>query len=259
MSKQSDEMISKSLEEIDALVSQFTKTGDDTIAKGGAGNLQSGDVSAESEAPDEQDEDTEEGQEDDSTDQEADVDEDNEPEENEEEDEFEKSTTSDITSSDSVKKALEVSEFLRDLVTGISNVIESHTTELNKSLASNDSTQNLLAKSFEGIAKSQRVVLETQAELLKSMRTLGKRIKTLEDQPMVRKSVPSATTKVVEKSFAGAPNASAENKLTKSQAVQKLAEGIQGGRRDLMTDLLALEGTGSFDSLTNMGKQYLGL
>lgn len=256
-----DELISKSLEDIDALVAQFSPKGADTIAKG----LQPDDVSNDTPADDDQDDaapdatddsvDDGSGDDVDAGADDGDQDQDDEPVEDEDQD-TQKSITSDITTTDSVKKALEVSEFLRDLVGGLSSVIESQHSELSKSLAATDSAQTLLAKSFEGIAKSQRVVLETQAEILKSVKGLSKRIKSLEEQPVVRKSVGNAS-QVIDKSFGGTP--AATNTLSKSEAVSKLMVGVRSGRADLTQDVLALESVGDLNALSAVGKQFLGI
>lgn len=261
-----DEMINKSLDEIDALVEDFKKSvgeGEDTISKAqNDEDLSAGEVSDD--VPNDEDEDTdEEPQGDEPADTQEDVDEDTEGEEDADADEeYEKSLEKELSSNNSVRKALEVSEFLQELVKSLDKVIATNTSNISKSFKeSYEFSNGLLAKSVEGIVKSQRAVLETQAELLKSVRALNKRVQALESQPVVRKSVASKNAQVVEKSF----KASAGDKpqpsttLTKSQASAKLVAAYEQGQTDLLDDILALEGTGNFDVLSDRAKAYLGL
>lgn len=239
-----DDIIGKSLEEIDAIVTQHTE-----------------DVS-KALTPDEVSSDTpEEGQEapDAGADDNADADVDNEPEEDEAADEeVEKSLEAELKGNEPVRKALEVSEFLDNLVKGISGKLLASEQAINKSLEANNSANEVLAKSFEGIAKSQKVVLDTQVALLKSIQQLGKRMEQLESQPQVRKSVSSA--KVIDKSFeqsAGAP-AAPSNQLSKSEISAKLFQGVQDGKVE-SHELLAFESLGSVGALSSQAKTYLNI
>ena len=263
-----DEIISKSLDEIDALVEDFKKSvgeaEEDTISKAqNDEDLSADDISEDTPSSDNGDEDADEPQADDPAETQEDVDADTEGEEDVDEDEeYEKSLEKELSSNNSVRKALEVSEFLQELVKSLDKVIADNTNSISKSFKeSYESSNGLLAKSVEGIIKSQRAVLETQAELLKSVRALNKRVQSLESQPVVRKSVASKNTQVVEKSF----KASAGDKpqpsttLTKSQASAKLTAAYEQGQTDLLDDILALEGTGSFDSISDKAKAFLGL
>lgn len=274
-----NELITKSLEEIDNLVGLFkANSPTNVLAKGGDKNLNPGDVSDDAPAPD-QDTDTDTGNNDSDMDTDTDTDSDNDTDtdtdgESEEDtnadDNTNKSITETITGGDTVKKALEVSDFLRDLVQGISSVIEAQSTEFSKSITASTATQDLLAKSFQGIVTVQRAVLETQAEILKSNGSLqgsfetmqkslnraNNRLKALEDQPLVRKSVSSANAKVIEKSFGGAGST---NTLSKSQASDKLLQAFQGGNSEVRNDLLAFDSTGDFNVLSPEGKRVLGI
>lgn len=245
-----DDLINKSLEEIDAIVGQY---GGELSKAVGDEDISPEDVAegAGEEAPEEG---AEEGTGDD-----ADVDNDEEAEQNEQEDEeVEKSLEEDLKSDESVRKALEVSEFLSSLVKGISGDLLAHKDSIAKSLEANEQSNELLAKSFAGIAKSQRVVLETQAELLKSVRVLNKRIKALESQPQVRKSVATAqeaATAIIEKSFngAGAPNSTT---LSKGQISAKLFKGFQEGQVD-QSDLFAFESLGTLGAISANAQAYV--
>ena len=254
-----DEMINKSLDDIDAIVEETKKgnTEGDISKAVGDENLAPEDVSEDAPAAGE-----EEGQEDtgeqapEEAGDDADVDNDEEPEENEQEDEeVEKSLEDNLKGNDSVKKALEVSEFLDTLVKGISSDLVAQRNELSKSVQSTTQATELLAKSFEGIAKSQRVVLETQAELLKSVRALNSRIQKLESQPQGRKSAANAA-QAVEKSFAGQPPAQTGTQLTKSQISAKLYQGVQEGAIESM-ELLAFDSLGNINALSAVAQAYV--
>jgi hypothetical protein len=261
-----DEIISKSLDEIDEIVDKVSKSQDDE-------DLSAGDVSEDAPQEEDNQEDQEQPTDNDGGGEDApaedgdgdpnneDTDADQEGEQDSDEDEnVEKSLEDTLNSNSSVKKALEVSEFLQELVKGISTSIKSQGSTLAKSIldSANDSNE-LLAKSIVGIAKGQRAVLETQVELLKSVKAMGKRIQQLESQPMVRKSV--ANAQPVQKSFqASAGQVPAKtNSLTKSQASAKLMVSYESGNHDILGDILALEGTGSFDALSDKAKAVLNI
>lgn len=253
--------LSKSLNELDSFIDAHTK--EEEISKAQADeDLSAGDVSED--APEEGN--PEEGQqapEEDAPEdtQSEDTDEDSEPEENEQEDEeVEKSMASDLSANESTKKALEVSEFLSELVKSLDVVLNERTDGLRKSIESKHTeSNNLLAKSIIGIAKGQRALLEDNAELLKSVRLMNKRMEELERQPVVRKSVAN-TTQVVEKSFnASAGIQAPKQALTKSQASAKLMSAYDSGNQEVLNDILALEGTGNLDAISDAGKQVLGL
>jgi len=258
-----DELINKSLEEIDELVKGMEKAEEEQISKA---------LPQDDATPDEVSQDTppaEEGAEQDQAPtqegagDDADVDTDTEAEENEQEDdEVEKSLEDTMKGNEGVRKALEVSEFLDELVKGISTVIGNQSVTLNKSLASNEQSQALLAKSFEGIVKSQKAVIGITGKLQKSIHALTERLEAVEAQPLVRKSVPNA--KAIEKSFpasTGAQNSgnTTNSTLSKGVAVQRLSEEVMKGNSSLMNDVLALEGSGNFNSLSAEAKTFLGL
>lgn len=260
-----DEIINKSLDDIDAIVEEIKKGNNEgDISKAvGDEDLAPGDISED--APEAGEDPAEDGAEQgaegaeeagEGGDPDADSDTDEEPEENEQEDEeVEKSLEDSLKANDSVKKALEVSEFLDQLVKGISNDLLSQRTELSKSIQSTSQATELLAKSFEGIAKSQRVVLETQAQLLKSIRTLNSRMQKLESQPQGRKSVAS-TAQVVEKSFAGQAAPTGVEGLSKAQVSAKLFQGVQEGKIE-STELFAYESLGAINALSPQAQAYL--
>jgi hypothetical protein len=282
MSKTANEIIAKSLEDIDNIIGLFKANAD--ITKGGntGDKLAPEDVSNDAPADDADTADADasgatDGNDavddagDDANTDADDSDADTDDAANDEDDDNTQKSLAPITGSESVKKALEVSEFLRDLVQGISEVIANQGAELNKSLVSGTATQDLLAKSFQGIAKSQRVVLETQATILKSFGELAKsnedlqksvnrannRLVALEGQPLVRKSLSTVPAKVIEKSF-GADNGTGNN-LSKSQASDILYKAVEGGNKGVMNDLLAFDSTGDFNVLSHEGKQLLGI
>jgi hypothetical protein len=269
MSKNLDEIINKSLDEIDAIVDEINK-GMDTGELSKA--VDDEDVSPDEVSDDEPQEDDKQ-QEDDAPDNNdapqeddapaddapADSDSDNEPEEDEgQDDDYEKSLDEELNGNDSVRKALEVSEFLNELVKGISSVLSKHGDSINKSISSTETSQELLAKSFNGIVKSQKAVLETQSRLMKSVGNLTARINKLESTPMTRKSVPSA--KAIEKSFAASAGDKPVNeKLNKSLVLNELSKAVSEGKNQFISDILALEGTGDLSALSLEAKHLLNI
>lgn len=265
-----NEMINKSLDEIDALTEEFSKSkatekAEDAISKAQDDeDLNAGDVSEDAPEEDAPEEDEEAPEQDDASTSDEDVDADDEGEQDSGEDEeVEKSLENELNSNESVRKALEVSEFLQELVKSLDKTIATHigthNEGLSKSLASTEQSNQILAKSLLGITKSQRAVLEGQAELHKSIRTLNKRLKAIEEQPMVRKSVSNA--QVINKSFeASAGNKpKATNELSKSQISSKLMQAVEAGNTALTTDVLAFDATGKVETLSNEAKTILGL
>jgi hypothetical protein len=270
-----NEMISKSLDEIDAMTEEFSKSKvEGTLSKAQDDeDLNAGDVSED--APQEDNEDApEEGAPQEDAPEEGAPQEDNEDVDNDEEGEqdsgededVEKSLADSLKSNDSVRKALEVSEFLDTLVKSISDSISNHSSTINnhneslaKSLQAQEQSNELLAKSLMGMVKSQKAILEQNSELQKSVRVLNKRLKAIEEQPLVRKSVASAQP--INKSFeASAGNKpKATNALSKSQISAKLMSAYEGGNTALMTDVLAFDSTGKVETLSNEAKTILGL
>lgn len=252
-----DEMISKSLDEIEVMANEFA----DLSKAQNDENLAPSDVSEG--APEQSTGEGNEAPPEEDVDQNStDVDEDVEGEEDTDEDEeVAKSLESNMRSNDNVAKALEVSEFLNELVKSISTVLGAHQQDLSKSMQASEHSNQLLAKSLLGITKAHQTIMKSQSELHKSMVEINKRLDTIEKQPMVRKSV-SSNTQPIEKSF----DASVGNKpqqamqtLTKSQASIKLMQAYDSGNTEIMTDILALEGTGNFDALSPSAKTILGM
>ena len=270
MAENLNEMLTKSLDEFDTYIDQFNSNEEaekDAISKAqNDEDLSADDVSKDAPSEDEEQAPEEQAPVDDGTgapddSQSEDTDEDSEGEEDSEEDEqYEKSLAGELNNNDSVKKALEVSEFLGSLVKSLDDVLTDRTDRISKSIESKHAESNsMLAKSIIGIAKGQRAVLETNAELLKSVRAMNKRMNTIESQPLVRKSV-SNSTQVVEKSFkASAGEVAPKQTLTKSQASAKLMTAFDGGNSAVLNDILALDGTGNLNSISDAGKQVLGL
>jgi len=269
MPDQYNEMISKSLDEIDAIVENFDKDNiskaqddEDLAPNDVADNAPEPDQEAgqEGQAPEEQGDDTDSSNEDTDADAEGE-------EDSGEDEEVEKSLEKDLKSDDNVRKALEVSEFLDTLVKSIAGhidtntkSIETHNGDLVKSLQANEQSNELLAKSLMGMVKGQKAVMEGQAELHKSIKMLNKRLKNLESQPQVRKSVQSSA-QPISKSFqasAGMPPAEQGTQLTKSQISTKLFEGVQAGKVE-STELLAFESMGTVGALSDTAKNYIGL
>jgi hypothetical protein len=258
-------MINKSLDDIDAIISNLKadplkkSVGDEGVNPEEVSNDTPPEEETQEGNPEEgaAEEGTEEGAEEGNPEEGAPEDTDNE-----EEEEAQKSLESTLNSNESVRKALEVSEFLSELVKSISTTIDGHNAELNKSLVATNQTHDMLAKSFQGIAKAQKAILEMQVGLNKSMQTIEGRLTKIEGQPQMRKSVPSA--KALDKSFNA--SASLNNKpnnggttLTKSQASAKLTEAFHAGDSSVMNDILALEGTGSMDAISAHGREVLGI
>lgn len=251
-----DELITKSLDEIDTLVDglntdKLSKARDeeDLAPEDVSDNAPLPDDGTEAPAPEEEEE--------------AATDEDGNPIEDDEDDEdnYEKSLENELNSNESVKKALEVSEFLQELVKGLDTMVTDRTDRISKSIIeSSDESNGLLVKSIVGIAKGQKAVLETNAELLKSVRMLNSRMKNLETQPSVRKSV-SNTAQVMEKSFqaSAGEKATGNIQLNKSQASAKLMAEYEGGNKELLNDILAFDGTGDTNALSDQAKHVLGL
>jgi hypothetical protein len=267
-----NEMINKSLDEIDAMTEEFSK-GKLSKAQDDE-DLNAGDVSEDAPQEDNEDAPEEGAPQEDAPEQDDAPQEDNEDTDNDEEGEqdsgededVEKSLADNLKSNDSVRKALEVSEFLDTLVKSISDTIVNHSSSINthneslsKSLLAQEQSNELLAKSLMGMVKSQKAILEQNSELQKSVRVLNKRLKAIEEQPMVRKSVSSA--QAINKSFeASAGNKpKPTNQLSKGQISAKLMASYEGGNTALMTDVLAFESTGKLETLSNEAKTILGL
>lgn len=253
-----EEMINKSMEEIDAIIDNVKKSQEEEV------DLQKShpedDVSPEDISDSHVPGDNEEDETDNEDNEGVAPDTDNEPDDVDED--YQKSLASELGSNESTSKALEISEFLQELVKSMDTVIDDRVQSIHKSLAdSSDLSNSLLAKSVRGLALGQKAVLETNAEILKSFKALNKRVKELESQPVVRKSV-STPAQIIEKSFdssLGNKPESKGNSLTKSQASAKLTAAYESGNAGVLNDILALEGTGNFESLSDEGKQVLGL
>ncbi|MDP4224894.1 MAG: hypothetical protein Q8910_00795 [Bacteroidota bacterium] len=256
-----DDIITKSLEEIDELAKG--------LVSGTEGNSNTDNLSKSDPEPNEvsdsapEEEEEEPGQEPNEEpggepEQEQEDEPEEEPEEDPDEESAEKSLEDELNGDDSVRKALEVSEFLDSLVKGLSKVIGDNTSAIKgqqdtivKSLEATTQNTDILAKSFQGIIKSQRAVLETQSELSKSIRRLSKRIETIESQPMPRK----AALNVVEKSFKASmgdesANAPTSDKLNKSEVLAKLNNAFSQGNTNVMNDILAFESMGDIRVLS---------
>lgn len=273
-----DELLSKSLDDIDNLVKSHEA---DQLAKGLGQDPNPEDVSED--APEEgTEEGMEEGQEggeeqapeDDQAEEpeDTDTDADTEQEENTEEDEdVEKSLYNKLSDdNENIRKSLEVSEYLDALTKGISSILEGHSDNIQKSLASTESNQMLLAKSFQGIIDTQRIVLGSTSELSKSVaaisstvNALANRLEVAEKTPLVRKSVASASVKPLEKSFANtqqtATPANAGSDMNKSVALQKLTAEAETGNTAYNSDILALESTSNLNVLSSDARKFLGL
>jgi len=230
-----DEIISKSLEQIDSILED---TNEQDVKK--AMNDRDPMPSEVSDEVDDKEDDRE-----DEDQQHEEPDGDEYDRENEEEDEpVEKSLVEELESKDNVRKALEVSEFLSELVNGISTLIDAQRADLGKSMEASNQYSDTLNKSLNIMMKSQRAILETQGELAKSLGKLNKRISNLESQPTGRK----AALSVVEKSFKdsiGAGESKNEPKtLTKSQAMTILTDGLYGNKGVTAQDIVSYESLG---------------
>lgn len=262
-----DESITKSLDELDKLadnVQKSTQETTDALSKG----LDNEDVAPEEvseDSPEQGEEAPEQGEAPEGNEEapaeDGDVDADTEAEEDANEDEpVEKSLEDTLKSNDGVRKALEVSEFLDELVKGLSTVLTGHSAELQKSIDSTNKSNEIIAKSMIGIVKSHQTILNSQTELSKSIAELSKRMMKVETTPAVRKSVPSANTKVLQKSFeaSGGDAPKQEEGLSKSMAMAKLSEAVMGGQGDLAMDVLALESGANISDLSPNAKLLLG-
>lgn len=248
------EMINKSLDEIDNLAVMS----EELVKSEDSKEVSPSDVSEDAPKENESSEEEKDNQDDPVSSQE-DTDADSEGQEDAgEEEETEKSLKSILEDNDDVKKSLEVSDFLQELVKGVSAVLEQHGASLSKSIQGNSQTQEYLAKSFEGIVKSQQVIVKATSSLQKSVAELTSRLEKVESTP-VRKSVTS--TKAIEKSFDHSAGGNVEKdkpQLTKSQISSKLFQGVQEQKFG-HNDLLAFESTGSIQTLSPEARNYLGL
>lgn len=248
-----DQAISKSLDELEAIVKSHTndlsKAQDDE-------DLAPEDVSQD--APEDNDQDSQpdaqDTPEDDAQDDAPDGDQDEDPE-------MEKSLAGVLGANENVRKALEVSEFLSETVTGIDVVLKSLANELRGDLSKSVNAQEgALVKTIEGLSKSLRPMVEMQVQLAKSMETLNKRLSKVESQPAARKSVANATqAHVVAKSFAGTPNASQSNTLSKSEALSKLSVAFEQGNHGVGSDIMRLEAGVLPNELSAVAKSVLGI
>lgn len=275
MGSKVEELLSKSLDEVEQLVEAHQAS----LSKAMGDQPAPEEVSEDAPAPQEEEgaedeeqpeEATEEGQDEAPEAEEGDeddVDQDTEAEQNEEEDEpVEKSLYDSLQGEENIRKSLEVSEYLDALTKGLSSVLEKHSDDINKSLQSSSNTQELLAKSFVGIVQTQKVVLETQTNLSKSIagltatvEALQGRVEVAEATPLVRKSVSSSAVKPMDKQFANSPQQSQSTDMNKSLALQKFEAELQKGNMSFNSDILALEGTGNLNSISALGKQFLGI
>lgn len=271
-----DEMINKSLEDIDALIDtdeEEEEVEPEVIVKSlKKKNLNKstapGDVSED--APEDGDDagtkDTEgegDGTEDSEGDAETDEDDEDkdEDEDNEEGEDTEKSLEKTLESKDGVKKALEVSEFLTDLVKSLSDVIGVHDKAINKSIHANEHSDELLAKSFQGLARAQKAVLEMNVSMSKSIRFLSKKVKAMESQPMLKKSITTKTNQVNDKSFAkslGNTETAKDDKLSKSEVLSVLTGAYEvSHEHNLGSDIVAFESTGNVASMSAASRALL--
>jgi len=274
---QVNEIISKSLDEIEAMAKDFENNLSISKAQGDE-DLSAGQVSEDAPTGDEgegeeptQDADTDtgeggeptgdEGEEPTDTD-EGDTDNDSEGEEDEAEDEeVEKSLSSIMNSKPDVKKALEVSEFLNELVKSLDTVLNTHNDGLQKSMQASEQSNDLLAKSLLGLTKAHQTIMKSQSELHKSVQEINKRLDSISQQPVVRKSVASSV-QPIQKSFeasqGNAPQAPTNDTLSKAEISSKLMTAFNSGNKDIMPDILAFEGTGNVNALSPEAKAIIG-
>jgi hypothetical protein len=267
-----DDIINKSLDDINAIVedgkASITKSAKPAVlevgeevkksAKETADLVKSGDVSADApqEDTDEEENTDDEGEEESNGD-------DNGDGTDEEDDEgaapeTEKSLTEDLNGNDSVRKALEVSEFLTALVKSMQTVFDEQGTKIQKSIDTTGTQTDFLVKSFEGIAKSTGIIVESQGALLKSIRVLNKRVRLLEETPQIRKSLSSKSqVQPIEKSFGKTEVEPVNPKLEKSMNMNKLMTAFQGGNTVLQNDILSYESTGDKNMLSQSAKTVL--
>lgn len=252
-----DEIINKSLDDIDSIVKSMEEDAKDLNKSEEPSSDISADVPQQTEEggeePTQGDEATEEP-----TEGEGDNEEEVQDDTDEVPDDMNKSLADQLCEDDDVRKALEVSDFLKSLVDGISEVLSNHNDSLSKSLAGTDRATELIAKSFQGIVNSQKSVVQSQANLQKSINDLNRRLNQVENQPLVRKSVSTAREHIIEKSFVGDTATNKPNALSKSDAVEKLTVEC-ANRPELVQDVLALESTGDFRALSGLAKSVLGI
>lgn len=258
-------LISKSLDELENLANSVGT--EDAISKARDDeDINAGEVSDDAPAPEEAPEEgaPEEGApEEGEADEQEDADADSEPEQDTDEDEeVEKSLESELRKSESSAKSLEVSTFLEDMTKSIDAVLASFKQDIRKSIESTQSSnEETLTKSVEGIFKSQETILKSHVAMHKSINALTERLESLEQQPVVRKSV-SNKAQVVEKSFTdsiGVSNGNTGNTMSKSEASAKLMAEFSQGNQSLTNDILGLEAGKEIADLSENARRVLGL
>lgn len=254
-----EDVISKSLDDIEEMVKSLEEKEEDTISKG----MDDKDEDAKNVSEDApEDGDNQDNNQDDNQDEDAD----NEGEEDaDQDDDYEKSLSNELNKNENARKALEVSEFLQELVKSLDVVLSkafTSTDGINKSITDSANNSNeLLAKSVQGLVKANKAVLDSNKRVQKSLDDISGRLAKIEKQPMTRKSVASSKAQPIEKSFeaslGGEPTPS--NKLSKGQAVATLTKSWREGNKAVQNDILALESTGNFETLSAEAKSLLGM
>lgn len=258
-------MINKSLDEIDTLADTLEENLNKSEEESNKKRIEASEVAEGEDEGTEESEGAEEGTEEPTVEAEGDEEDVDVDEEDEEEEGTEKSLEEELSSNDSVRKALEVSEFLQEFVKSMETTINSYKDTVSKSIQkSANESDMMLAKSVQGLVKSQKSIADTQVAVLKGFNDLNQRLDQIEHQPLTRKSLQSST-QAIDKSFesslgdsANAGTSSTDKiSLSKSQAVTKLTNAFEKGNSDLRDDILALDSTGDFNTLSEEAKTLL--
>lgn len=242
-----DEKLSKSLEEIEALADEIlsksqeeVKDDNVEIEKG----LKADEIAENTEEKEDNKEEAQDGTEDKEEEDSA---------ENEEDDEkVEKSAVKLLQENEEIAKSIEVSDFLTQFTRINGEVIDSLRADINKSLETSAHTATILAKSFGAIMKAQESLtnlvksqseqIAKQEELIKSLQT---RLEELEKQPVGRKAVVSTFEKSFNYSAGLTGKDSNEQKLSKSQIIEKLTElALKPNSGVTVSDVVQFESTG---------------
>lgn len=241
-----DDKLSKSLEEIEALADEVLSKSQEEVKDDNV-EIEKGLKADEIAENTEEKEDNKEEAQDEAEDKEEDS------AENKEEDEkVEKSAVKLLQENEEIAKSIEVSDFLTQFTRINGEVIDSLRADINKSLETSAHTATILAKSFGAIMKAQESLtnlvksqseqIAKQEELIKSLQT---RLEELEKQPVGRKAVVSTFEKSFNYSAGLTGKDSNEQKLSKSQIIEKLTElALKPNSGVTVSDVVQFESTG---------------
>lgn len=146
-----------------------------------------------------------------------------------------------------VEQAFEVSEFLSAITEAITGSLSVVGGQIKKSMNTNETVYNALAKSVRAIAQSNSQVMEQQRitqNLCKSMMSkfeeINAKLDTIGAQPMTRKSVAGIVP--IQKSFDTSAGNTAGAQLSKSQVMSILNDELYKGNPNVSaSDIISYE------------------